>query len=103
MITDRDIEFEIKLLKAIIKIAKEVILEGKNPIRFYEEIEDKDTAFVFGVLTAIRSPYFSQALNNNFEWVLRKLKEGKSEEEIIEEFKRKIKSDLLDDYVMYGG
>ena len=103
MITEKDIEFEVKLLKAMIKIAKEIVLGEKHPIKFYEEIEDKDTAFAFGVLTAIKNPSFAYSCCNNFEWIINKLKEGKSEEEIVEEFKRKVKDDYLHEYMVYGG
>lgn len=105
MMTEKDIEFEIRLLKAMIKIAKEIVLGEKHPIKFYEEIKDKDkiTAFIFGVLTAMKNPFFAWSCNNNFEWVINKLKEGKSEEEIVEEFKRKIRDEYLHEYMVYGG
>lgn len=102
MTIEKEIEFEVKLLKSMIKIAKEIIIKGRHPLNFYEEVKDKDTAFALGVLSALKNPYFAFSCQNNFEWVVRKLKEGKSEKEIIEEFKQIIKDKYLHEVMLYG-
>ena len=92
--SEKEIEFDKRIIKGLIKIAQTLKEKRVNPIEFYEQLKkegDTDTAFAFGVLTAYHEDWFAERVYYNYLIILQKIKENKSEEEILREFEEKAK------------
>lgn len=102
---EKELEFDLRLLKALIKIAK-ARNEKTDFAKFLEQLResgDVDTAFALGILAANYSNYLSEQVCHNYVQILLKLKENKSEEEILKEFEKAFKEKRFEEFVMYGG
>ena len=94
MMSEKEIEFDKRIIKGLIKIAQRLKEKRVDPIEFYEQLKregDVDTAFAFGVLTAYHEDWFAERVYYNYLIILQKIKENKSEEEILREFEEKAK------------
>jgi len=106
MMLNKELEFNLRILKGLIKIAKELYRNKKDPLEFFEELRkegDVDTAFALGALTAIRVDPFRITFTKNLLSILEKLEGNKSEEKILKEFEEELKEKRFDDFKMYGG
>ena len=92
----------IRLVKKMMKYYEE---KEENPIKLLDSL-DRDEAFIYGVVSAtvmLRDGFdFPENVVAFFNWCYSKIKQGKSEDEIIEEIKKIRKEVKLRDYMMYG-
>jgi len=103
-------EFETNLFKGLIKMAKlflNVVDEGKDlGDVIISEIKNDREFFILAIgiyWGLVADLNFAHGFLHNLSIVMKKLREGVSEEEIIKEYEREWKFARMDDFMVYGG
>jgi len=98
-------EYEVKL----VKIAKYKAEKAKFFDVLKQLYEEKDVmgawvlGFVVGINLTLKGHPFALVTFSNFNNLVRRLKEGVTEEELIKELERVRKEGIMRDFTLYGG
>lgn len=107
---ETDEEFDMCMYKAMIKVAKKLIeYNGYFPkvLKHFMKEGEVFAVYAIGCLVGIYNTRigseFSYALENNFSYILRKIREGIDDEALLKEYDRVMKEYRRTDFMVYGG
>jgi len=91
MVKNEDwLEFDIEVLKGIIKIAKIVKEHGKSAYKMLREMPQNERDWMLVALGSLLPMCRCNPHLNNFFWILNRLKEGWDEDKIISYYKHMV-------------